>query len=177
VGVTAQVNNLANAVFRVAGGGGSLSRFGSTFYLDYGTLALGDMLNTTMALANDVAGTADELAGAFDTSSLADFSFGGWNPFSGLAAGDSVGGLALGYLASNAGAFTQTITFNGRSVNTSDPKGILRTAQLVLRGNVMAGGGGGSVPEPGSISLVLLAAAAAGWSARRRKTAQARVVQ
>ena len=173
VSIAAQVNNLANAVFTLAGGAGSLSQTGSTFYLDYGNLAVGDTFGTTMALANDIAGPADDLRGSFDTSGAAAFSLAGWGPFSGLMAGSAVGGLNLNYLASSVGAFTQSIFFNGFSVNASDLGGISQNIRLVLRGNVLGSGGGGTVPEPGSLSLVLLAVAAAGWSVRRRSAARA----
>ena len=176
VTITAQVNNLANAVFTLAGGAGSLSQSGNVFTLDYGNLAFGNTFGTIMALENDIAGPADDLRGSFDTSGAAAFSLAGWGPFSALMAGSSIGGLNLTYMANSLGAFTQSIFFNGFSFNASDTSGISQNIQLVLRGNVI-GGGGGTVPEPGSLSLVLLAVAAAGWSVRRRSAARAGAVQ
>jgi hypothetical protein len=176
VSITAQVNNLANAVFRLAGGAGSLSQSGNVFTLDYGNLTTGNTFGTIMALENDTTGPADDLQGSFNTSGAAAFTLAGWGPFSGLMAGNSIGGLNLTYMANSLGAFAQSIFFNGFSVNASDPNGIGRNIELVLRGNVV-GGGGGTVPEPGSLSLVLLAVAAAGWSVRRRSAARAGAVQ
>jgi hypothetical protein len=168
VGVTvkAQVNNLASALFTLALGSGTLSQIGNTFFVDYGNLNLGDTLATTLALSNQATGPADDLDGAFDVSGAGAFNLSNWNAFSGLQAGNSLGGFGLGYAATNVGGFTQTIALNGRSVNASDPQGIARSWNVVLRGNVL-GGNPNPVPEPGTVSLVLLAAAA-GWATRRR---------
>jgi hypothetical protein len=169
ISVTAQVNNLANAVFSlVPGGAGSLSRVGDTFYLDYGNVIEGNTLGSTLSLINQVSGPADELDGSFDLSGAGAFSLAGWNAFNGLAAGDSLTGLGLNYLAAALGGFQQQIVLNGFSDNASDlTNGISQTINLVLRGNVV---GANQVPEPGSLALVLLAAAA-GWQARRRSVA------
>jgi len=174
VSISAQINNLANAAFSLAGGAGSFSRSGNTFTLDYGSLVIGQTLSTTMALINDIAGPADDLQGTFDISGAGAFTLAGWNPFTGLVAGGTIGGLGLGYTANSLGAFTQSIFFNGFSVNATDTTGISRFIQLVLRGNVVggSGGGGGTVPEPGTLSLVLLAAAGLVWSQRRRNAAR-----
>ena len=166
--VKAQVNNLANAVFSLAGGTGSLSRVGDTFYLDYGDVIEGNSLVSTLSLINQVNGPADELDGGFDLSGAGAFSLAGWGAFSDLAAGNRLAGLGLNYLAATLGGFQQQIVLNGFSDNASDlTNGIAQTINLVLRGNVV---GSNQVPEPGSLALVLLAAAA-GWQARRRRTA------
>jgi len=169
IDVKAQVNNLANAVFGMAGGMGNLSRVGDTFYLDYGNVVEGNALSSTLNLINQVAGPADELDGSFDVSGAGTFSLSGWSAFNDLTAGNLLGGLGLNYLAATLGSFQQQIVLNGFSDNASDlTNGIARTINLVLRGNVVAANQ--QVPEPGSLALVLLAAAA-GWQARRRRTA------
>ncbi|MBL8314558.1 MAG: S-layer family protein [Rubrivivax sp.] len=169
IDVKAQVNNLANAVFGMAGGMGNLSRVGDTFYLDYGNVVEGNALSSTLNLINQVAGPADELDGSFDVSGAGAFSLNGWSAFNDLTAGNLLGGLGLNYLAATLGSFQQQIVLNGFSDNASDlTNGIARTINLVLRGNVVAANQ--QVPEPGSLALVLLAAAV-GWQARRRRTA------
>jgi hypothetical protein len=168
VAITAQVNNLANAVFDLAAGQGNLSHAGNTFYLDYGNVLEGSTVASTLSLINQVAGPADDLDGSFDSSGAGAFSLAGWNAFSGLAAGDLLSGLGLNYFAATLGSFERQIVLNGFSVNASDPSGIAQTINLVLRGRVV--GANNAVPEPGSLALVLLAAAA-GWQVRRRRAA------
>ena len=166
VTVSAQVNNLANPVFSLFSGSGSLSRSGSTFFLDYGALSLGDTRASSLNLSNLVMGPADSLDGLLDVSDVVAFNPSGWNNFSGLEAGNSLAGLGLNFLATAAGGFERLITLSGRSVNASDPGGVAQSISLVLRGNVL---NPNAVPEPGTLSLILLAAGA-GWAARRRKT-------
>jgi hypothetical protein len=167
VAIFGQVNNYANAHFNKTGGMGSLSLAGSTYYLDYGTLALGDVVSSTLNLENLVTATGpqDELSGQFDTNAAGGLTLMGFNAFSGLLAGASTGPLAIDWTASGAGFFTRTITFNGVSVNADDPLGVAQLRTLVLRANVFDPN---AVPLPGTLALVLLGGVA-GWLARRRR--------
>ncbi len=172
VAISATVNNLADGVFRKVGGAGSLSRVGDTFFLDYGTLELGDAISSDLDLANLVLGPADELSGAFDTSGASGLTLAGFNPFANLLAGSATGLMEIDFTAGAIGAFSRTIAFNGFSVNADDPAGIAQQRLLVIRGFVSEGGN--NVPEPGSWGLVLLGGLAGGVARRRAATRGAR---
>jgi hypothetical protein len=165
VAISATVNNLADGVFRKVGGAGSLSRVGDTFFLDYGTLNLGDAISSDLDLANLVLGPADDLSGGFDTSGASGLTLAGFNPFANLLAGSAAGLLEIDFTAGMGGAFSRTIAFNGFSVNADDPLGIAQQRLLVIRGFVSEGGN--NVPEPGSWGLVLLGGLAASVARRR----------
>ena len=169
--VFAQVNNLANGDFDLVSGQGTLSQTGTSYVLDLGTVVLGSSVSSLLQLDNDVAGPADELSGQFDLTAADDFTLGGWNPLAFLTAGQASGALSVNWLAGALGLFSDTIVFNGRGTNASDPTGLAQSRQLLIRANVIQNGGGGNVPEPGTLWL-LLGAAAAGLLARRRAAAR-----
>ena len=170
VQLLAQVNNLANGDFDLVGGQGTLSQTGTSYTLDLGTVTLGNTFSSLLALLNDVVGPADVLFGSFNLTAADDFSYTGWNPLAGLAAGQSQGGLAVNWLAGALGAYTDTIIFNGLGVNGSGPN-LAQTRSLTIRANVVNVIPPGTVPEPGTLML-LLAAAGAGLLARRRTVAR-----
>jgi hypothetical protein len=62
---------------------------------------------------------------------------------------------------------SDTVVFNGRGTNASDPTGLAQLRRLIIRANVVDGTVG-TVPEPGSLMLVLAAAAGALIARRRR---------
>ncbi len=172
VSLAAQVNNLANGDFDLAGGTGTLSQTGTTYVLDLGTVVLGDSVGAQLQLDNDVAGPADALSGNFDLSAADDFSYGGWNPLAFLAAGQAGGAMSINWLAGALGQFSDSIIFYGLGTNASDTAGLAQQRQLIIRANVINRGGGNDIPEPGTLAL-LLGAAAAGWAARAgRRVAQ-----
>ena len=173
VSIFAQVNNLANAEFDQVGGAGTLSQSGMNYLLDLGNVTIGQAIAALLRLDNDVGGPADVLSGGFNLAGADDFSYAGWNPLTGLAAGQATGNLGINWLASVLGLFTDTIVFNGVGTNASDTVGLAQTRMLTIRANVVAAPPpGGTVPEPSTLAP-LLAAAAAGWAARRRNVAVA----
>jgi len=88
-----------------------------------------------------------------------------------LSAGQSQGGFAVNWLAGALGLFTDTVVFNGRGTNASDPTGLAQTRNLTIRANVVGTLPPSPVPEPGTLAL-LLAAAGVGLLARRRAVAR-----
>jgi hypothetical protein len=151
--LSGQVNNLANADFDLLSASGVLRRSGDAYVLDFGNVLLGSMIAALLQIDNDVSGPADLLSGSFDLSAVNDFGSAGWNPFSGLGAGEAFGGLKLSFDAASLGLFEDMILFSGVSTNASDPSGVLQMRTLLVRANVVAG----SVPEPGTLALLFLA--------------------
>ena len=166
VTVVAQINNLANADFDKLVGMGVLTQNGSDYVLDFGDVVLGSVLSSLLQLDNDVAGPADDLSGGFNQAAADEFTLGGWNPFSLLAAGQATAGMSIDYLASHLGLVTDEIVFNGVGTNASDQNGLAQSRHLLIRANVIDPNGN-PIPEPGSLALIL-AAAVAGAIARRR---------
>ena len=168
--VSAQVNNLARAVFGFSSGAGLFSGSGNSYALDLGNIVLGSgTLSSSLFLHNDVAGPADSLKGQFDLSGVDDLVASGWIDPTDLQAGNMQSGLGLQFGATALGAFSDTITFSGISWNRDSADFGLGLITISIFGNVITGGGG-NVPEPGTLAL-LMAAAAAGWATRRRARA------
>ncbi|MCB1687956.1 MAG: choice-of-anchor D domain-containing protein [Halioglobus sp.] len=166
VQVSAQVNNLANAHFDLLSSFGTLSQSGDNYLLDLGNILLGDSRSSMLQLENDIFGPADFLMGSFDLTAIDDFLFTGWDPFSGLAAGDAFGGLNIDFTAIGLGLFEDTVAFNGFGYNDSDPNGLAQSRNLLVRINVIDGN---SVPAPGTVLLVLLGLLAMRQQLRARK--------
>ncbi|TLD45126.1 MAG: hypothetical protein FAZ92_02600 [Accumulibacter sp.] len=158
----AQVNNIANAALAKFSGLGTLSVTGNDYTLDLGNVVLGTLgITGSLQLANAISGPADFLSGAFDLSATGDadgFSFTGWNPFSGLAAGQSIGGLDYSFDATTLGVLDDLIRLDALSQNGSGPDlGQQRTLRIVA--NVIDQQGGGPVPEPATMMLLTIALA------------------
>ena len=164
--VRAQINNLANADFDFLSGLGTLSQSGTAYTLDLGLITLGSSVVSRLQLDNDVAGPADDLSGLFDLLAADDFSYAGWGPVGPLGAGQATGNLNISFTASALGLISDTVVFNGRGTNASDPSGRAQTRTLIIRGNVI--NVGGTVPEPGTLALLLVAALGAAVARRRQ---------
>ncbi|NND47745.1 MAG: choice-of-anchor D domain-containing protein [Woeseiaceae bacterium] len=96
VSLIGTVNNLAAALFENVGTFGTLSGSGSAFTLDFGSIALSDIGATLIAnlgIRNAASGPADNLDGTFASILPGMFTLSGFNPFSGLAAGDLLSGF------------------------------------------------------------------------------------
>jgi hypothetical protein len=118
VNVQAQVNNYAVAELLKLSGGGTLTMTGANqFTLDLGATVEGQAaLLTELGVKNDVAAPADSLAGSFGTVTPG-FLLTGFAPFSGLAAGNTHGGLNVQLLSTNAGTYTSQFTLSPKSTN------------------------------------------------------------
>ncbi|HEY0776769.1 MAG TPA: choice-of-anchor D domain-containing protein [Gemmatirosa sp.] len=170
VALTGQVNNYAAAGFTQSGGAGSLGKLSATSYtLDFGNLALGTGTEVaTLSVGNIARGFADFLNGAY-TASGSGFAFGGFNPFTGLAAGGTLGGLQVSFDGATTGMFSEVITLNGYGTNASGYSAAVAPVTLTLRGTV--GGSPTVTPEPGTWALVAAGLAGVGVAARRRRRA------
>ncbi len=150
VSVTGQINNFALADFALDSGTGTFTRNSATSYtLDFGTAMLDATgFNAALAVANDVLGPADTLAGSFAGTGDPGFSFSGFLSFAGIAAGDSQSGFSIGLDTSSEGTFTTSFFFDPRSQNASGFDGGLDRITLNVTGTV--------VPEPSSSALLAL---------------------
>ena len=152
VAVTAQVNNFAAPSYILESGAATLTQDDATsFTLDFGTV----LQNSTgpdaaLAIANDVLGPADTLAGGFTFAGDPGFTISGFMAFLGIEGGDSQGGFSISLNTSSEGSFDTNIFLNARSQNASGFDGALNQVVLNVRGAV-------AVPEPSSSALVALA--------------------
>ena len=157
VSLSAQIDNYAADGFSLTGGAGTLTRSGSTFVLDYGTVAQGSgSRRTTLAAGNTATGTADLLDGSFRFLDGADFGEDGFDSFLDLVAGASSGPLTLSFDAMTAGSFSDTIVLHGVGHNASGFSQAIGDIELIVRGNVTTAAQPptGAVPEPDSLLLL-----------------------
>ena len=157
VALSGQVNNYASDAFAFVGGSGSFSQVGSTYLLDYGTVAQNSgTRSTTLTAANTATGPADLLAGHFQFLDPADFGESGFAAFLALAAGQSTGPLTLSFDSMTVGSFIDTIVLHGVGSNASGYAGALGDIQLVVRGIVSGSVSPpvNGVPEPDSLILL-----------------------
>lgn len=148
IAVTGQVNEFANADVVKLMGAGTLTPTGPNEYsLDFGTLVQGNGTFTAeLGVLNDVAAPADDLNGSFSTSG-AGFAFTGFAPFVDLAAGQTQGGLQVGFSTASVGMFSGQILLDPVGTNASGFSGALSQITVNLSGEVQA------VPEPGTLAL------------------------
>ena len=165
VQIKAQVNNLADAAFDLDAGIGVLKQFGDQYVYDLGNIVIGTLISELLRLENRVLGPADDLRGLFNMQAADDFAYVGWDPFTGLAAGQALTGLQVGFTATKLGRVDDLIAFDGWGYNASDPAGLAQSRSLLIRANVIASG---EVPEPGTTALVSIACLAM-WAARRAR--------
>ena len=153
VNLSGQVNNFATDAFTFGSGSGNFTHSGSTFILDFGTVAQGSgTRNTTLFAGNSATGPADLLDGTFQLLDPADFSESGFNNFLNLFAGQNTGPLLLSFNSSALGSFTDTFTLHGIGHNASGYSAAIGDIQLIIRGVV--GQAGNNVPEPDSLLLL-----------------------
>ena len=166
VTLSATVNNLAATVLAKTSGAGSFSGGALSYTLNFGSVLLGASGGSAaLSLTNSASGPADALAGSFDLSALQagdPFGLSGFNSFAGLAAGNSLGGLAVSYTGTTLGSFDRVLLLNRLSTNGSGPDLTLGAIQLRLQGSVVA------VPEPGTWAMWLAGLVMVGGLARRQ---------
>ena len=174
VSLVGQVNNYASDTFSKTSGGGTLSQSGSTFILDYGTVAQGSgTITSSLVATNSATGLADVLAGNFQFMDAEDFGEMGFGAFTGLMAGMSDGPLSFSFSSATLGTFMDTIVLHGVGSNASGYAGGIGDITLIVRGTVdpMATPPNGNVPEPDS--LLLLGLGLPLLFVRRRRTQRA----
>ena len=156
IGLTGTVNEYASDAFAFGSGAGSLTRSGSTFFLDFGTVMQGSGVRSATLFAGNVAsGPADLLDGAFQFLDAADFGEGALAGFAGLAAGQSGGPLMFTFDALAAGDFMDTIVLHGIGHNAGGYSAAIGDLQLVVRGAVVGAAiDPTAVPEPDAWMLV-----------------------
>ena len=153
VNLSGQVNNFASDAFFFGSGSGSLTRSGSIFTLDYGTIAQNSGTRSTTLLAgNNAIGPADLLDGTFQLVDVNDFNESGFTNFLNFAAGQNGGPLMLSFNSSTLGSFNDTLTLHGIGHNASGFSQAIADIQLNIHGIV--GPNVGNVPEPDSLLLL-----------------------
>ena len=153
VSLSGTVNNYASDKFVFGSGAGTLSRSGSTFVLDYGTVAVGSGTRSTSLLAtNDAVGPSDLLDGNYTFADPIDFGESGFTSFTDLASGGFTSALMLGFDSATLGSFSDTIVLHGVGHNASGYSGAIGDITLIVRGTVA--GSVGAVPEPDSFLLL-----------------------
>ena len=172
VALHGQVNNFAEASLTKTGGG-TLSRSGNTWTLDFGTIVLGSGdRNASLAVLNSAIGPADLLSGAFDLGGVGDgFALAGFGSFANLIAGASFGGLGVMFDDGTAGAFAATVVLHASGSNASGFVGRIDDTTLVIRGDVATVA---AVPEPETYLMLVAGLAAVAGVAKRRQRREAR---
>jgi hypothetical protein len=154
VDISGQVNNYASAGFSYQSGQGSLiQNSANVFTLDFGSVnnsSTDAPPVMVLSLTNIASGPADTLAGTFlhDGSS---FTYGNFDAFSGILAGNSLGGLSVTLDNSANGSFSGSITLAALSENNSGYSGSIGSYTINVTGTV--------VPEPSSMILLMLGGA------------------
>jgi hypothetical protein len=168
-----QVNNYAALAFLHQGGQGSLTGGASAFDLDFGTVLQGSPTpQALLALLNDnpLADQAftDLLSSMGVVVSGSGFTISG-DSVSDLAGGTIQGGFDIGFDTSNLGNFTEMLSFDVESSNSSGYDQIIGSVTLTLDGNVVSSVP--TVPEPGTMSVLVSGLGAVFFVIRRRRRA------
>ncbi len=172
VNLTGTVNNYADGAFGLGGGAFMFSGSGNNFVLDFGNITQGaGAQSASLNVLNAVFGPSDLLEGAFafDTGAVQDFGFSGFNAFSNLIGGGTLGGYQVAFSNTGAlGSYSDDIILTAFGSNASGYRDALGDViRLTVRANVVTGGGG-QVPVPPTIVLVGLGLALMVGAQRRR---------
>ncbi len=133
---TGQVYNYAAPAFSLVSGPATITGSGSAYTVDFGRRTIGEVVPAVvLRLTNSAAAPADTLAGSFATAAPA-FTLTGFDSFTGIAAGQSQGGMSMVLKTDALGTFSQTITLNGLSQNSGGFSGALDPIVITLKAEV-----------------------------------------
>ncbi len=131
-----QVNRYAAPVFTKDSGAATFTGGENSYTVSFGRRTLGETApSVTLRLTNNAAAPADTLAGSFATAAP-DFTFSGFANFTNVGAGQSHTNLLISLQTDALGSFSQTVTLNGLSQNTSGFSGALGPITITLTGEV-----------------------------------------
>ena len=177
VTVGGTVTQLAVAQILKNAGMGSFSGSGTTYTLDFGTIAAGSgSVSADLAVLNAIMNTAygEKLGGTFGSSGGTGYTFNGMT-FNGLAGGSEDTGnlLTFNYAGLGDGVYNDLLTFDGFSSFTGLSDMGLGPIRVNVTAQIAGAGGGptGAVPEPASWAMLVLGIGALGASLRRRRPA------
>jgi hypothetical protein len=175
VTVNATVNNYAVSGLGKTSGSGTFTSSAHVYTLDFGTVAAGTDLSSSLFATNLATGPADVLAGTFDIVSGSGFDISGLSSFANLAAGMKYDALSVAFDAPQSGSFNEVITLHGTGSNASGYSGSVGDTTLIIKGAVQTanGGTGGGTPVPEPASLPLLGVGVAALIALRRLSRRA----
>ncbi|MGO9430885.1 choice-of-anchor D domain-containing protein [Rhodoblastus sp.] len=168
VALTAQVNNYAVAGFGKTSGSGSLRAVGTDYVLDFRAVKKGSaVVMSTVFAGNLASGPSDLLDGSFSIASGGgEFGLSGFNPFSGLDAGQETAPLGVSLDTSSLGSYTETIDLTGTGYyNNATYAPYAVDAVLTIEGTVI---NTGVVPEPSIWAMMLLGFACLGYRGYRK---------
>jgi T5SS/PEP-CTERM-associated repeat protein len=140
VTVSGTVDNYATAQIVRSGGAGTLTRSGTAYTLNLGSIAQGaSAVVADVGVENTAVGPADRLGGSFTVSGTTSFGNSGFAAFSGLGAGAGETSQVVALNTGTAGVFSETITLLGTGSNASGYSGTLAAEVLTVTGTVVAG--------------------------------------
>jgi hypothetical protein len=138
ISVTATVNNFAVATMQEVSGGGVFQQTGTTSTLNLGTITQGaSVAPIELDVLNDVSGPSDLLSGSFTESASAAFDPTGFDPFSGLTAGQVSAAETVTVSTINTGLFTETITLTPDGSNANSFNQLLQKETLTINANIV----------------------------------------
>ncbi|NND54664.1 MAG: choice-of-anchor D domain-containing protein, partial [Gammaproteobacteria bacterium] len=162
IALSGQVNNFANPVFDFLSGDGIFSGGGDSYLLDFGDIVLGSgtMLDSNLAVGNDVPDPADSVDLFFDLSGISLFLLSGFDDIFNLSASSFINDLFVEFDSSavGLGLFSENILLSPVGFNDSGYREDLSPITLALQVNIIDDGGEPPVPvrEPHVLALMAL---------------------